>query len=82
MIRTVIIPDNETIQLEVPEKYIGKEIEILLYAVDELNEDISRKSGGKLSAKYRGMLSTETANEIRKHVEQSRDEWEERFQSI
>lgn len=82
MIRTEVTPLNQTIQIEVPKKYIGKKIEVLLYAIDELNEEVSPKSSAKLSTKYRGMLSTENANEIRKHVEQSRNDWEERFPSI
>lgn len=59
MIRTILTPRNQTIQLEVPKKYIGKKIEVLLYDIDEINEDEHLKPGSKLSAKYRGMLSTE-----------------------
>ena len=79
MIRTLVTPHTQTIQLEVPEKYIGKQIEVLLYSIDELNEDESKKSNIKLSSKYRGMLSSEDASQLRKQVEQSRNDWEERF---
>ena len=81
MIRTTITPHTQTIKLEVPKKYIGKKIEVLLYSVDELNEDESLKTDIQLSTKYRGKLSSEYANELRKHVEQSRNDWEERFPS-
>ena len=79
MIRTSVTPHNQTIKLEVPKKYIGKKIEVLLYSIDELNEDEPKKTDIKLSSKYRGRLSSEEANELRKHVEQSRNDWEERF---
>lgn len=79
MIRTLIIPQNQIIKLEVPKKYIGKRIEILLYSIDELNEVEQKKTDTKLSSKYRGKLSSEDATKLRKHVEQSRNDWEERF---
>jgi len=37
MIRTLITPDKQDVSIHIPESYIGKQIEILLYAVDELN---------------------------------------------
>lgn len=39
MIRTLITPQQQTISILVPQDYIGKQIEILLYAVDELTEE-------------------------------------------
>ena len=79
MIRTVIVPHTQTIKLEIPKKYIGKKIEVLLYSIDELNEDEPKKTDTIISSKYRGMLSSEDANELRRHVEQTQNDWEERF---
>lgn len=79
MIRTLVIPHNQIIKLKVPKKYIGKKIEVLLYSIDELNEDEPKETDIVRSSKYRGMLSSEDANELRKHVEQTRNDWEERF---
>lgn len=81
MIRTFVTPHNQIIKLEIPKKYIGKKIEILLYSIEEMDEDEPEKTNIKLSSKYRGMLSSENANKIRKHLEQSRNGWEERFPS-
>lgn len=79
MIRTSLTPDDRIIKLEVPKKYIGKKIEVLVYSVDELNKENSVKKDVKLSDKYRGMLSSENAEQLRKHIAQSRKEWEDRF---
>ena len=40
MIRTVIIPDNNILSFNIPDKYIGKKMEIIAFAVDEASEDI------------------------------------------
>lgn len=79
MIRTVVVPQTQIIKLEIPKKYVGKKIEVLLYSIDELNEDEPKKTDANLSSKYRGMLSSEDANKLRKHVEQTQNDWEERF---
>lgn len=42
MVRTVITPQQQNISITVPENYIGKQIEVLLYAVDELNTEEKR----------------------------------------
>lgn len=52
---------------------------MLLYSIDELNEDEPKETDIVRSSKYRGMLSSENANELRRHVEQSHNDWEERF---
>jgi hypothetical protein len=40
MIRTVITPVNNTLSFNIPDKYIGKKIEIIAFAVDEASEDV------------------------------------------
>jgi len=35
MIRTIIKPDRQTISLNIPQNYVGKEIEIIAFAKDE-----------------------------------------------
>ena len=40
MIRTVLTADKNTLSLKIPDKYIGKLIEIIAFAVDEPGENI------------------------------------------
>jgi hypothetical protein len=39
MIRTHITPQQANILIPVPQNYIGKEVEVLLYTMDELEEE-------------------------------------------
>ena len=42
MIRTVIIPDKTTFSLTIPEAYIGRNVEIILFAVDETIQEMKK----------------------------------------
>jgi len=52
MIRTVIIPKNNILSFNIPDKYIGKKMEIIAFALDEPSEDViySSKSSKSFSA--------------------------------
>lgn len=39
MIRTVVKADEKTVTLTLPEDYIGKRVEIIAFAVDEIEEE-------------------------------------------
>ena len=38
MIRTVVTPKNTDLHLLIPKDYVGKQIEVLLYTSEEVNE--------------------------------------------
>lgn len=75
MIKTVAIPQNNSFNLAIPNDYIGKKIEILIYAVDELTEQINLPAKTKLSDKYRGIITKEQGLELNEHIKQMRSEW-------
>jgi hypothetical protein len=52
MIRTFIIPDKNALSFNIPDKYIGKKMEVIAFAVDEPSEDIiyTAKSSKSFSA--------------------------------
>jgi hypothetical protein len=72
MIKTVIIPQNNNLNLTIPDNYIGREIEVLLYAKDELQQEIKPK---KTMADFSGILSENDYQAIKSHTEQARKEW-------
>jgi hypothetical protein len=73
MIRTIIIPDNDTLQLSIPSSYIGKEIEVLLYAKEEL---IEKKIKPKKSmSEFSGAISEKDYQSLKEHAELARKEW-------
>jgi len=50
MIRTVVIPDSDTVSIAVPKNYIGKVLEIIAFATDEgLNKDTSDKKSASFT---------------------------------
>jgi hypothetical protein len=76
MIRTLITPDKQDISIHIPENYIGKQIEVLLYAVDELDEQavvIKKKPSD-----FRGALNLtdEQYVDFKTHLKEIRNEWD------
>ena len=45
MIRTIIIPNTQTVTFNIPEDYIGKEVEVIAFAKNE--ETDTKESNGK-----------------------------------
>lgn len=72
MIKTTVTPKNNQINLSIPNNYIGKEIEVLIYAKDEVDVDNEKP---KLSmADFCGVLSEDDYQALKEHTEQSRKE--------
>ena len=80
MIKTVVIPQNNQLQLTIPNSYIGKEIEVFLYAKDELVVEIEKAEDKPVKvnnmARFRGILTAEEANQLQEYVKKSREEWD------
>ncbi len=73
MIKTVVTPQNNSLYLAIPDSYIGREIEVLLYAKDELEgEKVKPK---KTMADFAGVLSDADYQSLKSHTEQARREW-------
>jgi hypothetical protein len=73
MIKAIITPKDNNLNLTIPNSYIGKEIEVLLYAKDELiHEKISPK---KTMEDFSGVLSENDYQSLKLHSEEARKEW-------
>ncbi|WP_061298387.1 hypothetical protein [Leptospira borgpetersenii] len=72
MIRTRITPQNTDLHLSIPEMYVGKNIEVLLYAIDEIKEEPKNPVTMK---DFKGILSKESAAQLQEKVKIERDEW-------
>ena len=77
MIKTIIVPENNNIYLHVPNNYIGKEVEVLVYTKEEIEKDT--RTTKKTMKDLWGIISDETAESLREQVAKTRDEWEERL---
>ena len=73
MIKTIVTPQNNSLYLVIPNKYIGREIEVLLYAKDELEEEKIKPK--KTMANFAGVLSENDYQSLKSHTEQARKEW-------
>jgi len=73
MIKTIVTPKNNTLHLAIPNSYIGREIEVLLYAKDELEEGKIKPK--KTMADFAGVLSEKDYQALKSHAEQARKEW-------
>ena len=74
MIKTIVTPQESSVQLNIPTNYIGRKIEILLYALDEVSEE-GNSMPKKSMASFRGILSDNDYKALKAHTEQARKEW-------
>jgi hypothetical protein len=74
MIRTIVTPLNSDLHIQIPANYIGKEIEVLLYSTEEIN-DSKNKNVSKVSLRGSLNLSKEQYSDITNHANDSRNEW-------
>ena len=79
MLRTIVTPDNQNVSIHVPQEYVGKQIEVLLYATDEIKPEVPKNAKTLKPSDFAGTLSKKDALKLLKDVEQSRNEWERGF---
>jgi hypothetical protein len=77
MVKTKLIPNSRTVSFEVPQSYVGKELEILAYSSSDLiDENNNEEPNGKKLLKYIGNISPERADEMQAYLKQARSEWD------
>ncbi|MDR1975022.1 MAG: hypothetical protein LBQ31_10225 [Bacteroidales bacterium] len=71
MIRTVVVPSNNAINLSIPLDYIGKKIEILLYKSDEVKEKPLELHHCDV-ANFKGILTSDEADKYNQYLQNAR----------
>jgi len=76
MIRTVITPENHDVSIHISENYVGREIEVTVFAVDELKntDSFERKKPSDFRGKLR--LTDEQYQDFQNHLKNIRNEWD------
>lgn len=74
MIRCLLTPETNDLHIALPDSYIWKKIEVLVFTFDDTVEDT--KTTPDIMAQFWGVISDKTTAEMHKHIEQSRSEWE------
>jgi transcription antitermination factor NusA-like protein len=77
MIRTVVTPENQNLSIHIPADYIGREVEVLLYAVDELKQP-EKMSERKKPSDFKGLLklTDKEYEDFQNHLKNIRNEWD------
>jgi hypothetical protein len=75
MIRTVVTPQNNNINLPIPVSYIGKKIEVLLYTFDEVTDE-SLELPSRNVADFKGFLTNDEADKYNQYLQNIRQEWD------
>ena len=72
MIKTTLTPANNPITVNIPDTYIGKLVEVIIYPVDEIEK---KNLTQNTMSSYKGILSKETAASMQEEILQNRKEW-------
>lgn len=78
MVRTLVTPQQQNISILVPQNYVGRQIEVLLYAVDELEKE-EKKTVPNNAAKFKGIFTKEEGEKFNDYIKQARNEWDRDF---
>lgn len=73
MIRTKIVPKDRNLVLPIPESYVGKEVEVLLYTNDDLANEPA--SAPKKMSYFSGLLSDSDYQSLKASAQNARDSW-------
>ena len=76
MIKTTVTPQNTDLHILIPEGYVGKPIEVILYSVEEASPVVKHTNKKRKPSDFAGTLSKKEAKAFTTHIEQTRNEWE------
>jgi len=74
MIRMALVPNQTVVELALPNHYIGKKVELLIYISDEIETVQSVKPTN--AAQFKGILSAEEAKSFNQYLTTARQEWD------
>ncbi len=76
MLHKQITPQTTDICIAIPQDYVGRKLELLVYAVDEpVDLPLIQESQPSMSA-FKGILTREQGEELLAYVQKSRHDWE------
>ena len=74
MIRSLITPQTNDLHIALPDDYVGRKVEVLVFTYDEPKDTPNVTPG--IMARFWGVVSEQTTEIMHKHIAQSRAEWE------
>jgi len=79
MVKAIVTPEQTDIHISVPQNYVGRKLEVLLYPVDELTLEITETSPKRKPSDFAGTVTKEEGEEFHKYLKQARKEWDRNF---
>jgi hypothetical protein len=73
MVRKRLIPESSNIVVTIPENYVGKNVEVIVFADEDMLETLQQR---KNIAQFKGALSTERGIEFHEFAKEIRTEWD------
>jgi putative transposon-encoded protein len=70
MIRTVFTPQQTTVHVSIPEQYIGKKVEMLLFTPDEA--EVPPVTKRENIARFKGLLTSGEADRYHQYLQTAR----------
>ena len=74
MVHTTLIPDRAVVELALPNHYIGKKVEFLIYVSDEIER--LKPSKAMRASQFKGVLNPEEAASFNQYLTAVRQEWD------
>jgi hypothetical protein len=74
MVKTLIVPTENILHIEIPNNYIGKEVEILLYAKEELIDN--KIESKKKASDFKNIFTKEEGKLFDTYISKIRNEWD------
>jgi len=74
MVRTTFIPNQTVVELALPNHYVGKKVEFLIYISDEIEMPKSTKPNN--AAQFKGLLSADETESFNQYLTTVRQEWD------
>ena len=72
MFRSLITPETNKLDITIPDDYVGKKVEVLLFTQDDTIEAHKATSG--ITAQFWGVISDKITEKMHRHLAQSRAE--------
>jgi hypothetical protein len=74
MVHTSLIPNQTVVELALPNHYVGKKVEFLIYVSDEVERLESTKASN--ASQFKGILNAEEAKSFNQYLTSVRQEWD------
>ena len=78
MVQTTVTPEKANLDMSVllPDNYVGRQVHVLFYTDDEVNNTTVSVTHKKKPSDFFGTVTLEEGEKFQKYITQSRNEWE------